>query len=81
MATEDSGSVTETRAIGQRGFLIRGMDDVVWFRVYDRNHDFVDYEITNYDCEVVIIDPDAALVRNEAGNFLDYTKESMDIAK
>ncbi len=71
----------EERAIGQRGFLIRGMDDVVWFRVYDRNHEFVDYEITNYDCEVVIIDPDAALVRNEAGNFLDYTRESMQVSK
>ena len=76
------GNTEETRAIGQRGFLIRsGFDDQIWFRVYDNNHDFVDYEITNYDCEVVIIDPSAVLIRNTAGDFLDYTTESMKIVK
>ncbi len=79
MATKDSGSVnhTEEQAIGARGFLIRGLEDQVWFRVYDRDHNFVDYEITNHDCEVVIIDKDAALIRSDAGDFLDYTTESM----
>ena len=75
---------TETRAIGQRGFLIRvgGRDgNEVLFRVYDSENNFVDYEITNHDCEVVIIDPDAALIRNEAGDFLDYTDESMKVVK
>ena len=83
------GDSQETRAIGQRGFLIRTFtsDEVetVVFRVYSENdkqeHSFVDYEITNYDCEVVIIDPDAAFVRNNAGDFLDYTSESMGISK
>jgi hypothetical protein len=79
----ETGNHTESRAIGQRGFLIRsnGIDDTIWFRVYDHNHDFVDYEITNHDCEVVIIDPDAAFIRTDAGDFLDYTTESMTIAK
>jgi hypothetical protein len=76
------GNSTEERAIGQRGCLIRSIiDDQILFRVYDHNHDFVDYEITNHDCEVVIIDPSAALIRNDAGDFLDYTAESMQIAK
>jgi len=81
MGTEEK--TIEQRAIGQRGFLIRGLQDTVYFRVYTSgtDHAFVDYEITNYDCEVVIIDPDAALVRNEAGNFLDYTRESMQVSK
>jgi len=70
--------VTEERAIGVRGQLIRTLGDVV-FRVYDSEHNFVDYEITNHDCEVVIIDPDAALIRNQAGDFLDYTDESMTV--
>ncbi len=70
----------EKRAIGTRGMLIQTMDQVV-FRVYDNEHNFVDYEITNHDCEIVIIDPDAALIRTEAGDFLDYTAESMQIAK
>ena len=71
---------TEQRAIGVRGMLIRALDEVV-FRVYDHEHNFVDYDITNHDCEVVIIDPDAALIRNEAGDFLDYTSESMRVTK
>ena len=59
------------------------MDDQILFRVYTpgAEEDFVDYEITNFDCEVVVIDPDAALIRNEAGDFLDYTAESMEPRK
>ena len=76
------GNTEETRAIGQKGFLIRGLNDEIWFRVYttnDQDHSFVDYEITNHDCEVVVIDPHAAFIRNNAGDFLDYTTESMQI--
>lgn len=83
MATENSNSVTEINAIGQRGFLIRGVGDDIWFRVYDHkgSGEFVDYEITHHDCEIVIIDPSAALISNSAGDFLDYTAESMTIVK
>lgn len=79
------GDSQEIEAIGQRGFLIRsGVDDQIWFRVYhegSEDHSFTDYEITNHDCEVVIIDKHAAFIRNDAGNFLDYTTESMTIVK
>lgn len=78
------GDSKETRAIGQRGFLIRGADNELWFRVYNegsKDHSFTDYEITNYDCEVVIIDPHAAFIQSEAGDFLDYTTESMTPVK
>ena len=83
METTNSGSITHTeeRAIGQRGFLIRGIDDEIWFRVYHEDKNFTDYEITHHDCEVVIIDPSAAFIRNDAGDFLDYTAESMGIVK
>ena len=78
------GDSKETRAIGQRGFLIRGADNELWFRVYhegSKDHSFTDYEITNYDCEVVIIDPDAAFIQSDAGDFLDYTTQSMTPVK
>lgn len=82
MATENSGDMTHEPAIGVRGVLIRtAFDNQILFRVYDQNHDFVDYEITNFDCEVVINDPHAALIRNDAGDFLDYTKEAMSVSK
>lgn len=74
------GNTTEERAIGQRGFLIRGLDEV-WFRVYHPDKSFTDYEITHHDCEIVIIDPSAALISNESGDFLDYTTESMQVVK
>ena len=68
-------------AKGQRGFLIRGMDGQIWFRQYDNDHNFVDYDITHYDCEIEIVDDSAELIRNKHGDFLDYTRESMGIAK
>ena len=69
----------ETAAKGQRGILITGMDNQVYFRQYASDYTFVDYMLTNYDVEIEIIDADAALIRNERGNFLDYTAESMSI--
>ena len=77
------GNTTETNAIGSRGFLIRGVGDDIWFRIYapDKSGEFVDYEITHHDCEIVIIGPSAALIRNDAGDFLDYTTESMTPSK
>ena len=75
------GTETETRAIGQRGVLIRSLDGAVLFRVYDHLGDFVDYDITHYDCEIVVIDPSAALITNSQGAFLDYTAESMSLTK
>ena len=70
--------VTERPANGATGYLIRTGDTVV-FRVYDKNHDFVDYDITHYDCEIEIVDSSAELVRNAHGDFLDYTRESLGI--
>ena len=68
---------TEVSALGERGIIVRGMDGVYYFRQYDANNDFVDYEITHHDLEVVIIEKDASLFRNQAGDFLDYSTESM----
>jgi hypothetical protein len=85
MEIENSDNLTVNSyepAIGERGVLIRGaLGNQIWFRVYGPDHEFVDYEITNHDCEIVIIDPHAALIRNAAGDFLDYTTESMSIVK
>lgn len=75
------GDKTEKLAIGQRGFLIRGVGDDIWFRVYHPDKSFTDYDITHHDCEIVIIDPSAALIRHDAGDFLDYTTESMTPVK
>ena len=71
----------ETPAQGQRGILISGFGGRVYFRQYDEHHEFVDYEVTNYDVEIEILDPHAALIRNQRGDFLDYTAESMNVVE
>ena len=71
----------ETPAQGQRGILISGFGGGVYFRQYAADHSFVDYEVTNYDVEIEILDPHAALIRNERGDFLDYTAESMNVVQ
>jgi hypothetical protein len=69
----------EVPARGQRGILISGFGGGVFFRQYREDHSFVDYEVTNYDVEIEILDPHAALIRNQRGDFLDYTAESMNV--
>ena len=69
----------EIPARGQRGILISGFGGGVYFRQYCEDHSFVDYEVTNYDVEIEILDPHAALIRNSRGDFLDYTAESMNV--
>lgn len=72
---------TSKPAQGQRGFLIRGIDGQIWFRQYDPEGEFVDYDITHYDCEIEIVDDSAELVRNARGDYLDYTREALGIEK
>ena len=72
---------TSKPAQGERGFLIRGMNGIIWFRQYDKDHNFVDYDITHHDCEIEIVDSSAELIRNERGDYLDYTKEALGIEK
>ena len=72
-------SKQETPAAGQRGILITSFDNQVFFRQYAADFTFVDYMLTNYDVEIEIVDPDAALIRTERGDFLDYTTESMNV--
>ena len=68
-------------ARGQRGLLIRGVGDQIWFRQYTEDGNFVDYVISHHDCEIEIVDDSAELVRNARGDYLDYTQEALGIEK
>ncbi len=46
----------------------------------DSENGFTDYDITHYDLEVLILDSSAEFVQTDKGNFLDYTKEAMEIS-
>jgi hypothetical protein len=69
----------ELPAKGCRGYLIRGTDDSVFFRIYKEDHSFVDYELSHHDCEIEILDDSAALITTKTGCYLDYTSASMNI--
>ena len=58
-------------AKGTKGFIIRVLDSHV-FRVYDKDFNFVDYDITHHDLEVMIIGDDASLYSSEFGDYIDY---------
>lgn len=72
---------TKKLAKGQRGLLIRGLGDQIWFRQYTDNGEFIDYTISHHDCEIEIVDDSAELISNENGDYLDYTDEVLGIKR
>ena len=58
-------------AKGTKGHIIR-VGDTYMFRVYDKDYNFIDYDILHYDLEVEILDTDATLYSSEYGNYLDH---------
>jgi hypothetical protein len=46
-------------ATGVEGCLIRGIDGEYYFRVYDADHNFQDYDLMHSDLSITITDPDA----------------------
>ena len=61
-------------AKGTRGFIMRSaVGDGHFFRVYDHNHNFKDYDILHFDLEVVILEDDATFYETENRNYLDHS--------
>ena len=63
-------------AKGAKGFIMHGQDidggKFYFFRVYNEDFTFVDYDILHYDLEIEILESDAMLYRSEFGSYLDY---------
>jgi hypothetical protein len=69
--------MTTKSAKGVKGFIIRtfdGSNGNYVFRVYDKQFNFVDYDILHYDLEVEILD-DAILYDDGKRQFIDYKEE------
>lgn len=58
-------------ANGSTGYLIRTGDTVV-FRIYDKNHNFVDYDIRHYDMRVQIQEDDAYFYEDGEYSCIDH---------
>jgi hypothetical protein len=72
--------ITRTRpAKGLRGHLIYSSDGDYYFRVYDKDHNFVDYAVRHSDLTVIIDDDDATLYEDEFSTRLDHSPATLGI--
>jgi hypothetical protein len=66
-------------ANGVRGHLLNLADGTMVFRVYDAEHNFVDYDTLHSDLTVVIEDADAYFYRDEYSDVLDHAPATLGI--
>ena len=64
-------------ANGVTGQLITIFDGTVYFRVYDEDHNFVDYELAHSDLTVTIDDVDAFFYNDEFTARLDHSPSTL----
>jgi len=64
-------------ANGVSGQLIYTAMGKYMFRVYDKDHNFVDYDLAHSDLGVIIDDVDAFLYQDDNGNVLDHSPETL----
>ena len=69
--------MTAKSANGVTGQLIPLFTGQVVFRVYDDNHNFVDYELKHSDLTVTITDEDAFFYRDEYTDALDHAPATL----
>jgi len=70
---------TAKSATGVEGCLIRGIDGEYYFRVYDANHDFVDYDLMHSDLSIRITDPDAFFYSEDGRDSLDHSPATLGL--
>jgi len=63
-------------ANGVEGVLIR-VNGETMFRVYDADHNFVDYDLHHSDLCVTINDPDAFFYQDEFNDILDHAPTTL----
>ena len=64
--------MTARSANGVRGHLLNLIDGTVVFRVYDAEHNFVDYDLHHSDLCVTIDDADAYFYQQDGQDILDH---------
>jgi len=71
--------MTAKSADGVRGHLLNLFNGEYVFRVYDDNHNFVDYDIHHSDLCVTINDPDAYFYRKGDQDILDHAPMTLGL--
>ena len=79
-----AGKETRIPALHTKAMILRFFDEDPnqspyprhFLRVNDDSEEgFTDYAITHHDLEIMILDSSAEFIKNDRGNFLDYTKD------
>jgi len=63
-------------ANGTRGILINVLGKTM-FRVYDKDHNFIDYELHHSDLSVIIDDEDAYFYQHKDRMILDHSPATL----
>jgi hypothetical protein len=71
--------MTARSAKGLRGCIIDDFNGGYWFRVYDADHNFTDYDLRHCDLAVIIDDDDAFLYEDEFIAKLDHAPATLGI--
>jgi hypothetical protein len=66
-----------TSADGIKGTIIRTFDGKYFFRVYDEDHNFIDYNLIHSDLTVTITDPDAYFYSGGGIHRLDHSPRTL----
>ena len=66
-------------ANGVRGHLLNLIDGTVVFRVYDAEHNFVDYDLHHSDLCVTIDDADAYFYQRDGQDILDHAPMTLGL--
>jgi hypothetical protein len=64
--------MTSKTANGVSGHLLNLVDGTIVFRVYDSEHNFVDYDILHSDLCITIDDTDAYFYQRDGQDILDH---------
>ena len=70
---------TAKSATGVEGCLIRGVDGEYYFRVYDADHNFQDYDLMHSDLSITVTDPDAFFYNDEFTARLDHAPATLGL--
>jgi hypothetical protein len=66
-------------AKGVRGCIINSFNGNYYFRVYNPDHSFVDYDLHHCDLSVIVDDDDAVLYDDKQGQRLDHSPATLGI--
>ena len=66
-------------ATGAEGCLIRGIDGTYYFRVYDADYNFQDYDLMHSDLSITVTDPDAFFYNDEFTARLDHSPATLGL--